>query len=165
MKSYWTIIEPGKKPVCGQELFFYLLSYIIYFSRRENRAWRLVCGGPRIVIDLLTYTILEPRRGSTSGGASRRSPPLATPLPYTSAAVSPSRESKLSRPSSPERRTAQKNTPATPFPQVESLDTSKPPWFATWSYVDSFEKSHHGFPSALPKSRLGAHRREDTYAA
>ena len=99
-------------------------------------------------------------------GASWHSPPLVTPptpylrrcLPVEGFHIEPFRLFRR-------RRTVQKTTPASPFYQIEPLDTCLPIWFATWSYVDSSERFHHEFPSATPRSRLGSPQREDIYEA
>ena len=63
------------------------------------------------------------------------------------------------------RRTVQKSTPASPSSRIDPLDTCLLVWFATWSYVGSSGRFHHGFPSATPRSWIGSPRREDIYAA
>ena len=70
--------------------------------------------------------------GSISSGASRRSPPLVTPLtPYLRLRLPVEGVHVELFRLRQGRRTVQKTTPASPFSRIGPLDTRLPIWFAT----------------------------------
>ena len=112
------------------------------------------------------YSLLTWHFWGDSSGAFQCSTPLVTPPPPPN---TPHRLSVKGAHIEPFHlcrgiRTVQTSTPA-PFSSTEPLDTCKPVWFATQSYVDSSGIFHTGSPSVTFVSWPGIPHRGDIYTA